>query len=201
MGSWRRRVAADGWGLRLGFWSGCFLRGEKEKLRSWTVVGPRTERRGLRENPYETVGKVEVFPAQAGMSPRLNEGPYKAAGKSRHLASELLSSLNLNESPSKKERKFPAPHKTRRTPACLNESPSKKEGKYRYPSSSPPGLTCLNESPCEKVGKWFRSAGSTRHLRASMKALPKRKGNPGEASPRSWTSSGLNESPYEKAGK
>ena len=42
-------------------------------------MGPRTEQGGFRENPYETVGKVEVFPAQAGMSPPqcLNECPYE----------------------------------------------------------------------------------------------------------------------------
>ena len=41
---------------------------KKEKLRSWTLTGPGTEQGGFRESPYETVGKVGMFPAQAGMS-------------------------------------------------------------------------------------------------------------------------------------
>ena len=57
---------------------------KKEKLRSWTVVDPGTEQEYVRESPYKTVGKVEVFPAQAGMSPPqcLNECPYEKEGKS-----------------------------------------------------------------------------------------------------------------------
>ena len=48
-----RRVAAGGWGLRLVFWLGCFLRGEKEKLRSCAVVSPGTEQGWVRESPYK----------------------------------------------------------------------------------------------------------------------------------------------------
>ena len=60
----------------------------------------------------------------------------------------------------------------------LNESPSEKEGKYARYGASAPSHHGLNESPSEKEGK--SPAGP--HLTwpgpaASMKALPKRKGN------------------------
>ena len=44
---------ACGWGFGLA--ASCAAK--KEKLRSWTVVGPGTERGGFRESPYKTVGK------------------------------------------------------------------------------------------------------------------------------------------------
>ena len=60
----------------------------------------------------------------------------------------------------------------------------------------------LNESPSEKEGKFVGLANRrVEHLDASMKALPKRKGN---LSPRRTTRSinlCLNESPSEKEGK
>ena len=68
-----------GWGFGLA--ASCAAK--KEKLRSWTVAGPGTEQGGFRESPYKTVGKVEVFPAQAGMSHRLNESPSEKEGKCR----------------------------------------------------------------------------------------------------------------------
>ena len=40
----------------------------------------------------------------------------------------------------------------------------------------PPGL-CLNESPPEKEGKFHRNVQVVLTYEASMKALPKRKGN------------------------
>ena len=63
--------AGSNWrvGLAAGVLAWVFMRSKKEKLRSWTTVGPRTEQGGFRESSYEIVGKVEVFPAQAGMSP------------------------------------------------------------------------------------------------------------------------------------
>ena len=62
--------AGSSWwaGLATGVLAWVFMRSKKEKLRSWAVMGPRTEQGGLRESPYETVGKVGMFPAQAGMS-------------------------------------------------------------------------------------------------------------------------------------
>ena len=60
----------------------------------------------------------------------------------------------------------------------LNESPSEKEGKSGsspYPSPTPPSL---NESPSEKEGKCHGVRGfNLIRPGASMKALPKRKGN------------------------
>ena len=59
----------------------------------------------------------------------------------------------------------------------LNESPSQKEGKS---GTVIPGLadgTCLNESPSQKEGKFPHRHRHRRRQRASMKALPKRKGN------------------------
>ena len=83
----------------------------------------------------------------------------------------------------------------------LNESPSEKEGKLSSSRSCSLMSEGLNESPSEKEGK-SRSTSSARAARvfASMKALPKRKGN----SPSCTTSpqpSRLNESPSEKEGK
>nr|WP_303940606.1 hypothetical protein [Rothia mucilaginosa] len=64
---------------------------------------------------------------------------------------------------------------------CLNENPSQEEGKSRQSSLSRSPLSCLNESPSQKEGK---SAPSHTLLsliqHASMKALPKRKGNPAD---------------------
>ena len=62
-------------------------------------------------------------------------------------------------------------------------------------------LTRLNESPSEKEGKSLCNAGtSTRCRYASMKALPKRKGND-ECPDDELRLSSLNESPSEKEGK
>ena len=61
----------------------------------------------------------------------------------------------------------------------LNESPSEKEGKF---SRGYPGASIgegLNESPSEKEGKSTGSACFPLSKGASMKALPKRKGNAG----------------------
>ena len=60
----------------------------------------------------------------------------------------------------------------------LNESPSKKEGKWLFGARAQTYPMRLNESPSKKEGKL---AGVHRQARpqkpASMKALPKRKGN------------------------
>ena len=84
----------------------------------------------------------------------------------------------------------------------LNESPSEKEGKCFFPHGRLGLNRGLNESPSEKEGKFEHlvvvDVGA---VRASMKALPKRKGNPCpyRRSGQGWT--GLNESPSEKEGK
>ena len=63
----------------------------------------------------------------------------------------------------------------------------------------PPGL-CLNESPPEKEGKFHRNVQVVLTYEASMKALPKRKGNPATSASHAALHS-LNESPPEKEGK
>ena len=83
----------------------------------------------------------------------------------------------LNESPSQKEGKSGAVTDVRVTNVGLNESPSKKEGKCHRESCTR-GSGRLNESPSEKEGKSgvIVRAGDLAAA-ASMKALPKRKGN------------------------
>ena len=72
-------------------------------------------------------------------------------------------------------RRRPRPH---RPHAGLNESPSEKEGTSYSSLRERNKMLCLNESPSEKEGKFFQreTIGQTGQ-RASMKALPKRKGN------------------------
>ena len=61
--------------------------------------------------------------------------------------------------------------------ACLNESPSQKEGKFVPPSGGPLEIHRLNESPSQKEGKSSFPCPLRPPTPASMKALPKRKGN------------------------
>ena len=83
----------------------------------------------------------------------------------------------------------------------LNESPSEKEGKYSTNLRHDLDIASLNESPSEKEGKFCQiGAESTSPLIASMKALPKRKGNP-KTPAQKCASKSLNESPSEKEGK
>ena len=91
-----------GCGRGFGLAASCAAKKEKLQLRSWTVAGPGTERGGFRESPYETVGKVGIFPAQAGMSPPqcLNESPSKKEGKSDSASCSPRVARCLNESPS-----------------------------------------------------------------------------------------------------
>ena len=66
----------------------------------------------------------------------------------------------------------------------LNESPSQKEGKYqREDGGFVLGKLGLNESPSQKEGKLWHASARRPRPRASMKALPKRKGNPEHHSP------------------
>ena len=59
----------------------------------------------------------------------------------------------------------------------LNESPSEKEGKWCIFTGFRVGGDGLNESPSEKEGKFLAIYPPPRIALASMKALPKRKGN------------------------
>ena len=72
--------------------------------------------------------------------------------------------------------------------SSLNESPSEKEGKPVGKIRVGYARVCLNESPSEKEGKRGEFVDGHHGNIASMKALPKRKGNsgmkPAEASPR-----------------
>ena len=61
----------------------------------------------------------------------------------------------------------------------LNESPSEKEGKSSHTRQKPSRYTSLNESPSEKEGKFgSQPTGAFVSMSPSMKAPPKRKGNP-----------------------
>ena len=59
----------------------------------------------------------------------------------------------------------------------------------------------LNESPSQKEGKFGSEAWSRRFSSASMKALPRRKGNLACGGGRYGGGRGLNESPSQKEGK
>ena len=82
----------------------------------------------------------------------------------------------------------------------LNESPSEKEGKS-WTSTERASRASLNESPSEKEGKWLSWLCRTGVSGASMKALPKRKGNRRGHRRGGFVYRGLNESPSEKEGK
>ena len=59
----------------------------------------------------------------------------------------------------------------------LNESPSQKEGKSVLCFRDPRQVLSLNESLSQKEGKSGREGNGFRDRPASMKALPKKKGN------------------------
>ena len=71
------------------------------------------------------------------------------------------------------------PRDVRRPPSWsgLNESPPEKEGKCKTILQNIAVIAGLNESPPEKEGKFARSNQKGGWQKASMKALPKRKGN------------------------
>ena len=89
----------------------------------------------------------------------------------------LLQHLRLNESPSQKEGKFFHWSADGPLTLSLNESPSQKEGKWVFSSPSLHYIFCLNESPSQKEGKLRKTVAVPEVHIASMKALPKRKGN------------------------
>ena len=83
----------------------------------------------------------------------------------------------------------------------LNESPSEKEGKCNGAYEPETRIWGLNESPSKKEGKFDDSVPCcTVALKASMKALPKRKGNVRSAVTHRRATR-LNESPSKKEGK
>ena len=83
---------------------------------------------------------------------------------------------------------------------CLNESPSQKEGKWSRADGQCFPIWSLNESPSQKEGKCPPRTGWVASPPASMKALPKRKGNI-QSEPSRSRHHRLNESPSEKEGK
>ena len=90
---------------------------------------------------------------------------------------------------------------SRRSERGLNESPSEKEGKSINNALNAIPHGSLNESPSEKEGKFSPRESGLGCLGASMKALPKRKGNRCASSRASSRLARLNESPSEKEGK
>ena len=93
-----------------------------------------------------------------------------------HEASQRVS---LNESPSEKEGKFPA---TRSWCSALrmglNESPSEKEGKLCHDGLNPTFRKGASMKALPKrKGNLSKATGGSTRPSASMKALPKRKGN------------------------
>ncbi len=110
--------------------------------------------------------------------------------------------MRLNESPSEKEGKFQLQTKPCRRPQSLNESPSEKEGKSILRGRGRSRCSGLNESPSEKEGKFSSIPYQDDVLdQASMKALPKRKGNVSLCCGGVRYAMRLNESPSEKEGK
>ena len=143
----------------------------------------------------------------------LNESPSEKEGKCKTAKNRPILQEGLNESPSEKEGKSASVSARERTPprASMKALPKRKGN----PASGIThwgifGITHwgileggLNESPSEKEGKCLRLArlGIARMGSASMKALPKRKGNFLATRLVAHTMKGLNESPSEKEGK
>ena len=101
----------------------------------------------------------------------------KRKGNRRIAIRILPSSPSLNESPSQKEGKLDIGRRRRYLLICLNESPSQKEGKYLFRGGMGAVNLSLNESPSQKEGKCSDNVPESGGCLASMKALPKRKGN------------------------
>ena len=130
--------------------------------------------------------------------------PPKRKGNTSSMAAPSPCPQSLNESPSQKEGKSSSPKlATHARQPSLNESPSKKDGKLLR--SSGPLCACarsrLNKRLSEKEGKLTDVASKPQTVDASMKALPKRKGNSLRRLFSQSISSPLNESPSEKEGK
>ena len=81
------------------------------------------------------------------------------------------------KAPPKRKGNIPA-GKTYTEIYTLNESPSEKEGKSRRILTIRQDKLTLNESPSEKEGKCVHGRAQRGEAGPSMKAPPKRKGNP-----------------------
>ena len=117
------------------------------------------------------------------------------------MISGALSLRGLNESPSEKEGKSSTIGQSRRLRCCLNESPSEKEGKSRVAEWVEPFSNASMKALPKRKGNTLRQDCRSSRGYASMKALPKRKGNLGVVLGEQQPVSGLNESPSEKEGK
>ena len=117
------------------------------------------------------------------------------------MISGALSLRGLNESPSEKEGKSSTIGQSRRLRCCLNESPSEKEGKSRVAEWVEPFSNASMKALPKRKGNTLRQDCRSSRGYASMKALPKRKGNFNQHSRALLEMRSLNESPSEKEGK
>ena len=83
----------------------------------------------------------------------------------------------------------------------LNESPSEKEGKWCVEHVEEVINAASMKALPKRKGNHLKISCHPMQWRASMKALPKRKGNAAALSARVNSVVGLNESPSEKEGK
>ena len=83
----------------------------------------------------------------------------------------------------------------------LNESPSEKEGKCGPRRLDGPIISASMKALPKRKGNVSTRTGMPRRVQASMKALPKRKGNKITPGSRRQIVFSLNESPSEKEGK
>ena len=149
--------------------------------------------------------------------------PTKKQGNGRSVTEARGS---LNKSPSKNGKEMVLPCSGHSYVATSMKVPSNRRGNRKRASFSPSVSQPLNESPSEKEGKYHCGGLATAaaasasmkvsvrkrrnccfqglshpHARASMKALPTRKGNKTAAGLTLRDKPGLNESPPEKEGK
>ena len=134
----------------------------------------------LNESPSKKEGKFAAERAHCrGAGCASMKALPKRKGKSSSPRLQTAASPCLNESLSGKDGKYSPPRPRICQKTRLNESPSKKERKsclYCRWRAEYPGL---NESPSEKEGKFAGRLGRlVLPQLASMKAPPKRKGNP-----------------------
>ena len=129
----------------------------------------------------------------------LNESPSQKEGKLDRLrVDQQLTNASMKALPKRKGNYWK--QTISGCYACLNESPSQKEGKSNYAAWLSSLSGGLNESPSQKEGKFHSGTLGRITLNASMKALPKRKGNL-LAAPQCAQTLSLNESPSQKEGK
>ena len=158
---------------------------------------------GLNESPSQKEGKSPIGGVAAlDRSHASMKALPRRKGNSGVRGFPPLNLTCLNESPSQKEGKSNRPGGEKMVVDRLNESPSQKEGKFQFRRirSLPP--RGLNESPSQKEGKWIAGTRPPKEEEeASMKALPRRKGNARITPPQPHRLPCLNESPSQKEGK